>query len=179
MFTVKLPILTLSYREDSPLGYSDYVEPFAGAAPAFEFKPVLKGIRVLIAEDEDDAREMLEKVLAGSGADVRACASAAEAFVQVQEWMPHVLVSDVGMPDEDGYSLLMRIRKLPADRGGRIPAMALTAYARVEDRVQAISAGFQTHAPKPVEPMNLVSAVATLAKRSPAYKEEHPRKTTS
>ena len=174
-FTVKLPVLSAAASADLEDEHSENGGPHAAAIAHFEFKPLLKGIRVLIAEDETDAREMLEKVLGGSGADVRACATAAETFAEVQQWNPDVLVSDVGMPDEDGYSLIKRIRDLPENKGGRIPAMALTGYARPEDRVRAISAGFQTHAPKPVEPGDLVAAVAELAERSTANQKESVR----
>ena len=170
IFTVKLPIMaTALSSEYSADLVSEHLRAAGRGEPVFDFDPVLSGIRVLIAEDEPDARELLQIVLSECGAEVKACPSATECFEELLRWKPDVLVSDVGMPGEDGYSLIARIRKLPADQGGRIPAMALTAYARVEDRVKALSAGFQTHAPKPVEPRELVAAVASLAKGSPSY----------
>ena len=170
VFIVKLPIMAAAFSsEDSTGTVASHPGSAARRELPFAFEPVLSGVRVLIAEDEADARELLQMVLSGCGADVKACPSAAECFDELLTWKPDVLVSDVGMPGEDGYSLIARIRKLPADEGGRIPAMALTAYARVEDRVKALSAGFQTHAPKPVEPRELVAAVASLAKSSPTY----------
>ncbi|PYS99674.1 MAG: hybrid sensor histidine kinase/response regulator [Acidobacteria bacterium] len=159
VFTVSLPIMATL-----PKDLRDESAP--DSIPPFDFEPILSGVRVLVAEDEPDARELLQVVLSGCGADVRACGSAAECFDELQKWKPDVLVSDVGMPGEDGYSLIKRIRQLPDEKGGQIPAVALTAYARVEDRVRALSAGFHTHAPKPVEPRELVAAVASLARRS-------------
>jgi hypothetical protein len=91
--------------------------------------------------------------------------SAAEAFALVGGEPPHVLISDIGMPEEDGYDLIRRIRKLPAERGGRVPAIALTAYARAEDRMQALRAGYQMHVPKPVELVELAAVTASLARR--------------
>jgi CheY-like chemotaxis protein len=94
---------------------------------------------------------------------VTTAASAAEAFDRLLAQRPHVLVSDIGMPSEDGYALIQRIRRLPADRGGITPAIALTAYARDDDRTRAIQAGFQKHLSKPVEPPELVAVIAALA----------------
>jgi signal transduction histidine kinase/CheY-like chemotaxis protein len=171
VFTVRLPIMIASQPGDSLDGDAAVGGPFVGTT-SFEFSPVLAGIRVLIAEDEPDSREMLEVVLRGCGAEVRACESAADCYSEFQIWRPDVLVSDLGMPGEDGYSLIGRIRALPPEKGGKVPAMALTAYARVEDRVRVLSAGFQTHAPKPVEPAELVAAVASLARSAPTFNKE-------
>jgi CheY-like chemotaxis protein len=96
---------------------------------------------------------------------VRAAGSAQEAFQEVRRWRPHVLVADIGMPVEDGYSLLRRVRALSASEGGSIPAAALTAYAQDEDRQRALAAGFQEHVAKPVPPERLASVVARLASR--------------
>jgi CheY-like chemotaxis protein len=90
-------------------------------------------------------------------------ASAVEALEQIERALPDVLVTDIGMPEEDGYALLAKIRQLPPERGGRIPAAALTAYARTEDRVHALRSGFQMHVPKPVAPAELIAVVANLA----------------
>jgi CheY-like chemotaxis protein len=104
-------------------------------------------------------------VLAQSGADVVATASAAEALDALARARPHVLVSDLSMPEVDGYALLRRVRALGLDRGRQLPAVALTAYARPEDRARALAVGFQVHVPKPVEPAELVEVVARLAGR--------------
>jgi signal transduction histidine kinase/CheY-like chemotaxis protein len=127
--------------------------------------PPLAGVRVLLVDDEPDARELVAAVLVQSGAEVVATASAAEALDALARARPHVLVSDISMPDEDGYALLRRVRSLGLDRGARLPAVALTAYARPEDRARALAVGFQVHVPKPVEPAELVEVVARLAGR--------------
>ena len=130
--------------------------------------PSLAGLRVLVVDDEADAREWLTAVLEQCGAVVIAVGSAREALGMLAELRPDVLVSDIGMPDEDGYSLIQKVRVFDAERGGRIPALALTAYAALEDRKRALSAGFQLHMPKPVAPEKLVAAVANLSRRSAA-----------
>jgi CheY-like chemotaxis protein len=128
-------------------------------------RPELEGLRVLVVDDEADTRELLAAMLKSCGAHVIQAASAAEAFEQMERARPDVLVTDIGMPEEDGYSLLARIRALPPERGGGIPAAALTAYARAEDRVRALRSGFQMHVPKPIEPAELITVVANLAGR--------------
>jgi CheY-like chemotaxis protein/two-component sensor histidine kinase len=125
----------------------------------------LQGIRVLVVDDEPDARTLVEAVLRQYGAVVRAAGSAQEAFQEVRRWRPNVLVADIGMPVEDGYSLLRRVRALSASEGGSVPAAALTAYAQDEDRQRAFAAGFQEHVAKPVPPERLANVVARLASR--------------
>jgi CheY-like chemotaxis protein len=137
----------------------------AGKAVSLDNLPSLKGLRVVVADDETDARFFLSTVLEECGANVTAVSSASEALAAVQELKPDVLVSDIGMPDEDGYSLIRKVRSLPPEQGGRIPAAALTAYARPEDRTRSLQAGFQIHLPKPVEPAELATVVASLAGR--------------
>jgi PAS domain S-box-containing protein len=132
----------------------------AGAAAS------LSGTRVLLVEDEEDARAMLKTLLEVSGASVRAVGSAAEAWESLEDGGCDVLVSDIGMPDEDGYSLIGRVRERDARNGGRTPAVALTAYARDEDRARSLSAGFDAHVAKPVEPSELLAVVAGLTKRA-------------
>ncbi|MBD2165268.1 CHASE domain-containing protein [Calothrix membranacea FACHB-236] len=125
----------------------------------------LNGLRVLVVDDEPDARQLLTTVLSPYGAQVMTAASAAEALAAVPQFHPDVLVSDIGMPKEDGYVLIRQLRGLPPEQGGRIPAVALTAYARSEDRTQALLAGFQLHIPKPVNPAELVAVIANLTGR--------------
>ncbi|MBI5239707.1 MAG: PAS domain S-box protein [Elusimicrobia bacterium] len=127
---------------------------------------LLQGVRVLVVEDDDDTRGMLLSALAHCGASVRGAASAAEGFSLFSQDRPHVLISDIAMPDEDGYSLLRRIRALKPEEGGKVPAAALTAYATSEDRTKALRAGFQIYLPKPVDPAELVTVVRTLAGKS-------------
>lgn len=121
------------------------------------------GLRVLVVDDERDARELLTVVLSGAGAEVRSCAAANEALAEVVTFRPDVLVCDIGMPGEDGYSLIRKIRSLPPESGGLVPAVAVTAFARAEDRAAALAAGFQMHAPKPINPAQLLNVVRALA----------------
>ncbi|MCA1564274.1 MAG: PAS domain S-box protein [Acidobacteria bacterium] len=139
--------------------------PTAGGRLALECPPELEGLRVLLVEDEPDSREMLVVVLTQCRADVRAVSNAADALSQLEHWLPDVLISDIEMPGEDGYALIRKVRSLPPERGGKIPAAALTAYARAEDRMRALLAGFQLHVPKPVEPAELAAVIASLAGR--------------
>jgi PAS domain S-box-containing protein len=126
----------------------------------------IQGVRVLVVDDETDARALVKRLLESCHALVTTAESANQAVELVQGAKFDVLVCDIGMPDEDGYSLIKRIRSLGAANGGNIPAVALTAYARVDDRIKAISAGFQMHIAKPVEPTELVTAVAAAAKQT-------------
>ncbi len=127
--------------------------------------PALHGIRVLVVDDEQDAREMVQSALIAFGASVRAVASADEARQVLRIWRPDVLVADIGMPDEDGYSLISSVRALAPADGGAIPAAALTAYAQDDDRTRALAAGYQEHVAKPVAPQELAVVVANLAGR--------------
>jgi PAS domain S-box-containing protein len=123
----------------------------------------IKGVKVLVVDDEPDARALVKRLLEDHGASVTTAASANEALRCLMASPPDVLVSDIGMPNEDGYSLIRRLRELPPEKGGAVRALALTAYARVEDRDRSILAGFQMHMPKPVDPAELIAMVATLA----------------
>jgi PAS domain S-box-containing protein len=137
----------------------------AAAVGAFACPPELAGVCVLVVDDEADTREMLAVVLGQCEADVHTAASADEALAVLDGrdgWRPDLLVSDIGMPEEDGYSLIKKVRQRPTERGGGIPAVALTAYARLEDRMQALAAGFQMHVAKPVEPAELILVIHSL-----------------
>lgn len=125
----------------------------------------LQGVKILLVEDEADTRELLRFVLEQAGATVTEAPTAAEGLRCAKQGNFGVLVSDIGMPDEDGYSLIKKIRALPSVQGGTIPALALTAYARAEDRINALKAGFNVHVCKPVEPSELILMVAELSKR--------------
>jgi len=153
-FTIALP-----RREAAPIASAD--RPQARSSGSLD--RVLEGLRVLIVDDERDARQLLAEVLAQAGAVVETAASAATGFQALQRFHPHVLVSDIAMPEEDGYSFMQRVRAASAPETASIPALALTAYTRNEDRVKALSKGFTTHIGKPVNPRDLVTAVASLA----------------
>jgi CheY-like chemotaxis protein len=127
---------------------------------------VLQGLRVLVVEDEDDARTLISTVLSLHGADVRTAASVAEALATIEQKMPDLLVSDIGMPDEDGYALIRKVRARSPEQGGWMPAVALTAYISPGDRARILASGYQLHIPKPVEPNELTAAVASLAGRT-------------
>ena len=126
----------------------------------------LEGVRVLAVDDEADARYLVKRILTACGAIVECAASADEALDSLRKARPDVLITDIGMPGEDGYSLIRRVRQLPPEEGGDVPALALTAFARSEDRRRAVLSGFHMHIAKPVEPSELVAMVANLAKRT-------------
>lgn len=126
----------------------------------------LAGVKVLVVDDEADARNLVRRLLEDCEAVVTTAASAAEALRSMEADPPDVLVSDIGMPNEDGYALIQQVRALGTDRGGNVPAAALTAYARSEDRMRSVLAGFQMHIAKPVEPAELITMVASLAGRT-------------
>jgi signal transduction histidine kinase/ActR/RegA family two-component response regulator len=127
---------------------------------------LLRNVRVLVVDDEEDARILLEATLSQYGADVTSASSAAEALQAIERDVPDVLLSDVGMPHEDGYSLIRRLRARPAAEGGAIPAVAITAYASATDRLTALSAGYQAHVAKPFEPREIAALVAQLGRNS-------------
>jgi signal transduction histidine kinase/CheY-like chemotaxis protein len=166
-FTVKLPLAII--HEKRGLLAADVESKFRYSVEAdlpLTHNLKLEGLKVLAVDDEPDARELLSIVLTQCGAEVRAVSSAREALNTIQEWAPNVLISDIGIPLEDGYSLIRKIRALPPELGGNVPAAALTAYARSEDRIRALAAGYQTHVAKPVDPSELVAVVASLAGRA-------------
>jgi CheY-like chemotaxis protein len=120
----------------------------------------LSGMQVLVVDDEADARELIRRILSDCHADVLTAATATEALHLLQTARPDLLVSDIGMPEIDGFELLGRVRALGPAHGGDVPAIALTAFARSEDRIRALASGFLTHISKPVEPADLVAKVA-------------------
>ncbi len=125
----------------------------------------LTGVRVVVVDDEADARELIKRVLTQCGADVRCAGSALQALEVLKTNRPDVLISDIGMPHIDGYEFIRRVRQLPPLEGRRLPAIALTAFARSVDRTRAIMAGYQMHMAKPIEPQELVATVASFAGR--------------
>ena len=162
-FTVMLPI-TPVYQIDSS---GSRVHPAArDLLPANDIADRLDGLRVLVVDDEADTRELLRQGLEYCGATVKVVGSAGEAVDALMTFVPDVLISDIGMPGTDGYDLIRHIRTLPASKGRRIPAIALTAYTRVEDRLNALRAGYDMHVPKPVELAELVAVAASVTRRS-------------
>src|SRR6185436_14427187 len=113
---------------------------------------VLRGLKVLVVDDDLDTCEIVGAVLQRAGAEVRTCLSTSQALTAMDSWVPDILLSDIAMPGEDGYTLIRKVRARTTDQGGGVLAVALTAYARGEDRMKALSAGFQVHVGKPVEP---------------------------
>ncbi len=129
---------------------------------ATEPLPTLANLQLLVVDDEDDTREFLITLLEHEGAMVRSAASVAEALAALETSWPDVLLSDIGMPEADGYELIARVREMEVIRGGQMPAIALTAYARESERQQALEAGFQMHLSKPVDLNKLIAAIANL-----------------
>jgi len=162
VFTVRLPVAPLSA---SSAAEAERVHPrVATASVALDTGGAeLQGARVLLVEDDNDARHLLATVLQSHGAQVDAAASAQEGLQAFATFAPTVVVSDIGMPGTDGYAFIRELRRQEVEaRRPAVPAVALTAYARVEDRMRALSEGFQMHVAKPVEPAELVAVVATL-----------------
>ena len=165
-FTVDLPIVAAHNSGRFLLKTEETKEPGEGPVGGFDCPPSLAGVSVFVVDDESDARGLLTAILRECKAHVVAVASPGEAY-RVLEWLrPDVIISDIGMPFEDGYSFIRKVRAIESRRhDGRVPAVALTAHARVEDRVRALSAGYQAHVAKPVEPAELVAVLASLIGR--------------
>ena len=156
-FRITLPVRALHPQEaDSPESTIS-IDAIAGGI-------MLNGLRIMVVDDEAETRELLKVMLSSQGADVLATSSGTEALAQIDEWQPAIIVSDIGMPTLDGYMFIKRVRALDSEQRG-VPAIALTAYARAEDRLRALAAGFQMHVPKPVEASELVMVIGSLAKR--------------
>ena len=157
-------VVTLPAPDDAP----DMVRvssTFSAASSTFERPHEIEGLRVLVVDDEPDARELIRTLLESCKITVTTVASAAEAFEVVKSLTVNLMISDIAMPDEDGLSLIGRIRALSRADGGRTPAVALTAYGRLEDRTRALRAGFNNHVAKPVEPSELLAVIASLTSR--------------
>lgn len=162
-----------TFRVTLPIGDA------ASARPAGKPTTVVHGIdgvRVLLLENEDDTREAYATMLSELGAEVRAVASAAEGLAALEEYRPQVILSDIAMPGEDGFTFMQKVRRLAPERGGQVPAAALTALASDEDRRRAVQSGFQLHVPKPLDAVRLAAVVRTLADwKPPERKPEQPR----
>jgi CheY-like chemotaxis protein len=162
-FRVTLPLRPVL---SAPPGLPPAGSPIEGSLPR------LDGVRVLVVEDDPDSRELFTVMLQAWGAHVTTAASAAEALRWLCEQTFDGLLTDINLPGEDGFGLLRKVRALPPERGGRIPAAALTAYAGVDDRAKILAAGFQAHIPKPIEPPALLQTLARLTGRSVASAPE-------
>ena len=160
-FAVALPIATANLEADP-----NRCHPRAASGEVVVEKLDLSDVRVLAVDDEADARHLIKRILGGCGAEVETADSGAAALRLLGKVKPHVLIMDIGMPGEDGYTVMKNLRKLSAEEGGDVPAIALTAFARSEDRRRAIISGFQMHMAKPVEPPELIAMVASLAGRT-------------
>ena len=163
-FTVRLPILA----GRAQLAEADAIDErriAASAASPMRSSPRLDGLTILVVDDSADGRTLTSLVLAQAGANVREATSVGEALGTLALERPDAMVSDIGLPDEDGYELIRQIRKFEAEHGGFLPAVVLTGYARAEDRARILTAGFQAHVPKPVDPVELIAAIAAVTHR--------------
>lgn len=164
-FMVSLPLMLMHADEHAPARQ----HPTAAAATATKMQqdmPRLDGVRVLVVDDERDARRLMKRFLEVRGASVSTAGSVQEAIAALGQDVPDVILSDIGMPVQDGYEFIRQVRQLPADQGGGVPAAAVTAFARSDDRTRALLSGFQMHMAKPVDPVELLAAVASLAGRT-------------
>jgi PAS domain S-box-containing protein len=163
VLTVRLPVTSVSMPElhvcASDGGETDM-------AVSLDAAPSLHGLTILVVDDQADGREIVSSILERCGAGVLTASSATEAFAMLPRTRPDAIVCDIGMPDENGYTFMKRVRALPIAEGGLIPAAALTAYVTTEDRMRALNAGFQIHIPKPVQPAELATVVASLCART-------------
>ena len=159
-FTVTFPLIAVS-RVDSNTANAD-----KGTLDLLSSSALLEGLRVLVVDDQPDARELLTIALKQSGSEVRTSATAREALDIMDQWKPDVLVSDIGLPGEDGYELMRRVRARDPERGGHVLALAVTGYASPEDAARARAVGYHMHMPKPVAPGEFVATVASLAMRA-------------
>ncbi|HEX8137657.1 MAG TPA: ATP-binding protein [Pyrinomonadaceae bacterium] len=161
-FTVRLPLMSVSRHEAEDARSS--VGP-RGPALAVEWPDRIEGLKILVVDDEADTLELLKLSLEQCGAQITTATSSSEALSVLAEERPDVIVSDIGMPFEDGYEFIRKVRALPAESGGRIPAIALTAYATVQDRLRVLRSGYQMHVAKPVELGELTAIVSSVAGR--------------
>jgi PAS domain S-box-containing protein len=178
-FVVKLPLIAQASDETNeayeanetyvtPMSQAPYTTDASHTSDAVDQAPELDGLRVLAVDNDSDARDLIKTILTQYGAVVETAGSTSQAltfFERPEEWQPELLISDIEMPEADGYQLIRKLREMESHRGRRAPAIALTAYARTEDRLRSLSAGFDMHVTKPVEPMELLTIVASLTGR--------------
>jgi len=160
-FRVRLPVMIVHHEAEAP---ERRARP-SGAAPAMADLPRLDGVRILAVDDDADARSLAAETLESAGAQVATADSVANAIHSLAKECPDVLIADIGMAGRDGFELIRHVRESADPRVKEVPAAAVTAYARAEDRMKALQAGFQLHLAKPVDPGELIVAVAALAKR--------------
>ena len=160
VFTILFPLAAL--RSDLKTHSEERIYPTIDEAVVFTCPPEMKNLRILIVDDEADTRVLLSSIFESCDADIKSAASVDGAISALENEKFDILISDIGMPNKSGYDLIKKLRQLPPEQNGRIPAVALTAYARVEDRMRALSAGFQMHVPKPIEPAELIMIIASL-----------------
>ncbi len=160
-FTVTIPVLVATDDADRrhPRGQSGKEAPETSALS-------LSGVRLLVVEDEPDARDLIRRILVNHQAEVSLAANADDGLAILRKQPIDVLISDIGMPGKDGYEFIREVRRLPADKGGKTPAIALSAFARSEDRTRALMSGYQVHLAKPVEGPELLATVASVAGRN-------------
>jgi hypothetical protein len=163
-FTVRLPLWETQENKIADFKSDDL--PANGSAAeksdSADNHVKVKGLRILIVDDETDTLDLLVAVLSQKGVEVKAETRVRDALETIEEWKPDIIVSDIAMPEEDGYSLIKKLRDLPPEQGGAIPAIALTAYVGVKERARVLESGFQMYVPKPVEPSELLSAIANF-----------------
>jgi PAS domain S-box-containing protein len=162
-FTVQFPLMILQAPVSNRAGPLQWADQSGSANELFDGAQSLAGMRLLIVEDEPDARDLLKLMLEQYGAEVKAAQSAKDAFQAIEEWGPDLMISDIEMPGEDGYALIQKVRA-GEPRQGRLPAIALTAHARAQDRTKALRAGYDAHVAKPVEVNELVTVIESLAR---------------
>lgn len=162
--TVLLPLATQKLGEARPTSIRE---------PADEAPSALSGLKVLVVDDEEDSREVMRRILQQHGMSVTTASSAREAFELIERLEPEILLSDIAMPGEDGLSLIRRVRLLPLNRGGGVPAAAISAYAGIEERRKALLAGFHYHIPKPVDAAHLLAIIAVMARKSDSEPHRH------
>jgi CheY-like chemotaxis protein len=155
-FVVKLPLMIAEVRE----------QPIAHRSSLSLADPSLAGVRILVIDNDPAAVDLIAEVLSQAGGAVRGCGSADVALHMLAQWRPDVLVSDIEMPGQDGYTLIRKVRALSPEQGGKTPAVALTAFSRPEDRIRSLMAGFNIHVSKPVDPGELAAIIASLAGRA-------------
>jgi PAS domain S-box-containing protein len=165
-FSIELPLMVMRERQPNETGDHPRSSLSTEVSELLHEHDALLGVSVLVLDDEEDARSLISRVLEECMARVVVASSVSQAMEILQRERPMVLVSDIGMPDEDGYEFIRKVRQLPHQQGGKTPAAALTAFARSEDRTRALLAGYQSHVAKPVEPTELVAVVASLAGRT-------------